>query len=234
MVFYLSASEHHIHRRLGMDPIRDACHSRGPPVRSGRSVRGCEGGWCECLHNILACCLSFTAKPVRDRNPLWHYFYLSDVRRNLRDNCGWPRNINQHPPLLHLPHGVEFVSDRPGRSAWRYRGNNSNSCRQGHAAAHDRANCIRKELTHGYRSFAQAVQLLMDGLDLSPLREVSVLTCLIARWHLWFRLLLRWFWAFPPLMQWSSRCARSHPRTCSSLCSPHASCHLRPSLFLYT
>ncbi len=72
-----------------------------------------------------------------DSNPLRNYFYLSDVRRNLRDNCWWPRNNNQHAPLLHLPHGVEFVSDRPGSSAWRYRGNSSNSSRQGHVATHD-------------------------------------------------------------------------------------------------
>ncbi len=101
------------------------------------SLRGCEGGWCECLHNILACSLSFTAETVRDRNSLRYYFYLSDVRRNLRDNCWWPRNNNQHAPLLHLPHGVEFVSDRPGSNARRYRGNSSNSCCQGYVATHD-------------------------------------------------------------------------------------------------
>src|SRR6266446_6307899 len=117
-----------------MDPIRDACHSRGSPIGSRRGVRGCEGGWRECLHNILACCLSFTAKTVRDCNPLWNYFYLSDVRRNLRDNCWWARNNNQHAALLHLPHGVELVSDRPGSSAWRYRGSSSNPYRQGHVA----------------------------------------------------------------------------------------------------
>src|SRR5260370_41207828 len=123
MVFYLSASEHHIHRRLGMDPIRDACHSRGPPVRSGRSDRGCEGGWCECLHNILACSLSFTAETVLDRNPLRHYFYLSDVRRNLRDNCWLPRTSNQHATLLHLPPGVEFLPVLTGSNARSYGGN---------------------------------------------------------------------------------------------------------------
>src|SRR5229473_4862557 len=137
-----------------MDPIRDACHPRGPPDHSGRSVRGREGGWRECLHNILACRLSFTAKTVPDSNPLRNYFYLSDVRRNLRDNCWWARNNNQHAPLLHLPHGVELVSDRSGGSTWRYRGSSSNSCRQGYVATHDCANSIRKGLTHGYGSYA--------------------------------------------------------------------------------
>src|SRR2546421_6337725 len=135
-----------------MEPRRDACPSRSPAVSSRLSVRSRKRGWSKCSHNILAPRLSFTAKTVPDSNPLQNYLYLSDVRRNLRDDFWWARINNQHSTLLHLPSGIELVSDRTGGNAWRYRGSSSNSCRQGHVATHDRADSIRKGLTHEHGS----------------------------------------------------------------------------------